>query len=462
MKVDTERSRIRAALVNSGRYSFKEADQKLAASKLSLFLGDQTAATPAGQAALLTATVTAARCFGEVSVHGQLDLPLVIPVPLGVRTVAEAVTALGARRTDTPLPGRRVFIGPASESVETWSVQAHWNGWNAGIAPAHERTRIGRSDCVLAGIAAGALAVGQAFLAEQGDPRAGRTTQSLSLWSPELGRGTDDPGPETFYLPLELWLIGLGNLGQSYLWAIAMLQYPSPGSVLLFLQDDDLVQEENWGTSILVERGRYDVLKTRVAEEWAERRGFRVRRIDRRLDEYLRCSDREPALALAGLDRMAPRRLLGRPGFEYVVDAGLGATATDYQKFRINVFDRMSDPAIHFAGSEDETERVVKELLELPAYQELALRDGDGGCGAAMLAERSVAVPFVSAFVGALAVTQVIRISCGESHHTSSTGNVGDMRSVRATVGHRPERVNLASISVGSRDTKATQTPLVL
>ena len=241
-----------------------------------------------------------------------------------------------------------------------------------------------------------------------------------------------------------------------------MLQYPSPDSVLLFLQDDDLVQEGNWGTSILVDRGRYDVLKTRVAEEWAERRGFRARRVDRRLDEYLRRSDREPTLALAGLDRMAPPRILGRPGFEYVVDAGLGSTAADYQKFRINVFDRMSDPAVHFAGIEDETERVVKELMELPAYQELALRDGDGGCGAAMLAERSVAVPFVSAFVGALAVTQAIRISCGEGHHTSTTGNVGDMRSIRATVGQRPERINLASTSIGSGDTKAIQTPSVI
>ncbi|PYT78458.1 MAG: hypothetical protein DMG40_20435 [Acidobacteria bacterium] len=107
MKVDTERSRIRAALVNNSRYSFEQADQKLAASKLSLFLGNETGVTPAGQAAFLTATVTAARCFGEVSVHGRLDVPLVIPVPLGVRTVADAVAVLGARRTATPVPGQK-------------------------------------------------------------------------------------------------------------------------------------------------------------------------------------------------------------------------------------------------------------------------------------------------------------------------------------------------------------------
>jgi hypothetical protein len=52
-------------------------------------------------------------------------------------------------------------------------------------------------------------------------------------------------------------------------------------------------------------------LKTKIAEEWAEARKFRVRRIDRRLDKHLRRTDQEPLLALAGLDRMPPRRLLG-------------------------------------------------------------------------------------------------------------------------------------------------------
>jgi len=56
---------------------------------------------------------------------------------------------------------------------------------------------------------------------------------------------------------------------------------------MLFLQDDQIVGRENWGTFVLVQRGRYNLLKTRLAEEWATARGFQVRRIDRRLDEHL-------------------------------------------------------------------------------------------------------------------------------------------------------------------------------
>jgi hypothetical protein len=65
-----------------------------------------------------------------------------------------------------------------------------------------------------------------------------------------------------------------------------------------------------------------------------------VRRIDRPLDAHLRRQPSEPVIAMAGLDRMPARRLLGYPEFEYVIDAGLGATMADYQRFRVNVFDR--------------------------------------------------------------------------------------------------------------------------
>ena len=136
-------------------------------------------------------------------------------------------------------------------------------------------------------------------------------------------------------------------------------------------------------------------------------------------DKHLRRTDQEPALALAGLDRMPPRRLLGLPGFEYIIDGGLGATYTDYQKLRINVFDAAANPAQHFDGVEDQTSQVVERLLQMPAYMEFARTNSDGQCGAAMLAERSVAVPFVSAFVGAAAIAQTVRIASSEAFSLS-------------------------------------------
>ena len=445
--VSSERSRVRAALVNSGAYSLFEADKKLSESSLSITLSDEAAATITGQAALLTAVVTAVRCFGEVTVNGNLNQAVILPLPLQAGTLLEAVTELGGHCKEGRPAARHILIGPILDALGAWSVQAFWDRWIAGVAAAGEKVPLGDSSCPLAGIAAGAAAVGQAFLAEQGDLRAGRSTQRLSLWSPESGEtGIYDRGPEQYYLPLKLWLIGLGNLGQAYLWSLSTLPYPQPDQVLLFLQDDDEIDKGNWGTSVLVEKGRYEVLKTYIAEEWALRRKFKARRIDRRLDKHQRKTDLEPSIALAGLDRIAARRLLGYPGFDYVIDTGLGATAEDYQNIRMNVFNADYKPDVHFSGVEDKTEQTVKKLMELEAYKELARAQGDGGCGAAMLAEKSVAVPFVSAVVGALAIAQAIRIASGELPHLCLAGSLGDLSSIRATTGPSSKRAAVQSV----------------
>lgn len=449
VRIDSETARIRAALVNAGQCSFDEADAKLAAATLLIDVGVEAAETPVGQAAFLTASATGARCFGSVMVIGAVDTPLRVPLPLRARTLGEAAVILGARCTGEQSAGRRISIGSGSAGRCPWEVQAYWSGWIAGVAPASQRPSLGRSDCVLAGIAAGALAVGQAFLAEQGNLRAGKANQCISLWSPDVPCADGlAPAMRDLSLPRALWLIGLGNLGQAYLWSLFMLPYARPKDVMLFLQDDDVITPENWGTSLLVKRGRYGVLKTRLAEEWSLRRRFEVRRIDRRLDRFLRRGEREPGIALAGLDRMAPRRLLGLPGFEHIIDCGLGATVDSYANFRINAFDTTRDPAAHFKGVEDRTTETIKQLLELPAYKELSRSLNDAGCGAATLAGKSVAVPFVSTFAGTLAVAQAIRIASGEPAYDGITGVVGDVRTVRGVQGSRPERVVVETTNV--------------
>lgn len=267
IEIDSETSRIRAALVNSGHYSFAEADEKLAASRLSLFLAKEAAETPAGQAAFLTAIVTAARAYGSVDVHGELHRPLLLPLPLQAGSLGDAAAELGAVFAD-PFPNRAILIGPVRNHASAWSVQAYWNGWVAGVSPGWATMALGRGDCVLAGVAAGALAVGQAFMAEQGNPRAGRTAQGLSLWSPEIA-DLSEPGPPQAecYLPLALWLIALGNLGQTFLWSLSMLPYTEPEKVLLYLQDDDQRQKGKLGN---IDPGAAQPL--RCAED-AHRRG---------------------------------------------------------------------------------------------------------------------------------------------------------------------------------------------
>ncbi len=429
----SERARIRGLLVNSGRYSFEEADSSLVTSEIAIEVSSDAAATRAGQAALLTAVVTAARCFGVVRVCGALELPSFFRLPGSPTTLGHAVTRLGGI-ADSRSARRSVMIGPRGRGSTGWGVQAFWNGWLAGVTPASRPEPCGRGDCVLAGVVAGAEVVAQAFLAEQGDARAGTARSILSLWAPESKSCEQERiGPSSYNLPHALWLIGVGNLGQSFVWSLSLLADRESRALSVYLQDDDVVTRENWGTSVLVQKGQYGDLKTRIAEDWLLASKVDVRRIDRRLDEHLRRTPSEPSVALAGLHSYRDRRLLGKPGFAYVIDAGLGSTHESYQRVRINTFDAALDPETHFAGLSDQGSNQVRRLLALPAYQALAEDATDHGCGAALLAEAAVAVPFVSAIAGAFALAQAVRVSSGYAPYRAIIGDVGQLGTFRAT-----------------------------
>ncbi|MHB1210553.1 MAG: SLBB domain-containing protein, partial [Acidimicrobiales bacterium] len=123
----SERARIRGLLVNSGRYSFDEADSCLVTSEIAIEVSLDAAATRAGQAALLTAVVTAARCFGVVRVCGALAHPSCFRLPGSPTTLGDAVTRLGGV-VDSRGARRSVMIGRCGHGSTGWGVQAFWNG----------------------------------------------------------------------------------------------------------------------------------------------------------------------------------------------------------------------------------------------------------------------------------------------------------------------------------------------
>ncbi len=444
--IDSETSRIRAALVNSGSYTLVQADAKLLSTQLNLISDADSSHTIAGQAALLTAVVTGTRCFGRVIVECPDNVPYRLSMPIPVQTLADAVSHFGAIRSQRIGGGRSVHFGAAPNEIKEespWSIRAFWHGWTAGVLPAHDTRDLGPSGCALAGVAAGALAVAEAFSAEQDNPSAGLRAQTVSLWSLQDGLSERDLGPVEFSAPTSLWMIGLGNLGQANLWSLSTLRYAESPNRNLYLQDMQEFGPENWGTSVLVERGRYGVLKTKVAEDWAVGCGFKVHRVDRRLDQYQRLFDDEPSLALVGLDRIRLRRLVDGVGFRYVFDSGLGATAAAYRTFRLNTFDSQFTASKHFEKLQDADDRDLASNLQLPEYQNLLGSDKLDRCGVIQLAGIPVAIPFVSAVIGAITVAQLIRLASGQPTCRTLAGTIGDLRSLRHQLGDAPRRIDI-------------------
>jgi hypothetical protein len=401
-------ARIAKILVDSEGIDFPTAEARLRALTLEVVVGED-ATSPAAHAAVLTAVSVGCRSFvGGVRVIGCCDQPLNTALPLNGPALSDAARQLGASDFEGPA-SRRILIGTLPATV-AWEISAWCDRWRAGVAKPGEY-RWGDGVNPLSGIAAGALAVGAAFQAERGMEV--EWNAELDLW----GASADRPAPDfsEVFLPGALWLIGLGNLGQAFLWALASLPYADPNSVELVLVDRDRVSEENWATSVLVHDEVFGALKTKTGEEWCQAKGFKARRIDRRLMAGDRLDDDEPRIALLGVDNVGARILMAKVGFECIIDVGLGRAARDFDRYRVTVFDAKHKTNVHFAGLE--TERVengdddVAAAPDVKAYKDLEAEIGR--CGAAEIAGASVAVPYVSALAATMAVARTISLFSG-------------------------------------------------
>jgi len=159
-------------------------------------------------------------------------------------------------------------------------------------------------------------------------------------------------------------------------------------------------------------------LKTAVAEEWALRKGFGVRRIDRMLRAGDAIDEGDPTLVLCGVDSYPARRQLAGAGFEAIVDAGLGRTAADFDLFRVTLFHGARDIALHFEAEPPKPVSVA--AAENDAYA--ALKVDLGACGFAEVPGAATAVPNVSAIASAVTVSRAIAIA---SRYATMANEIG-------------------------------------
>lgn len=409
---------VKQAIDSGMASSLEEAMTLFHGYRVCLAIGEADASLPAAQTALLTAVALARRVFlGGVTVAGGLDVPLMVPLPLGA-SLRTAVQALGAQRfepLDAPRDRPCIFIsGPPRPRAFGFQLRAVYSGWSGGVVPAHAEVAGSDQDVVpLAPMLAAALAVSEAFLHVQGrTPVAGRRSIGMSLWQPAAADwlANDVGAPSLCYLPSKLWLIGLGHLGQAYLWALSLLPYAHPKSLSVVLQDTDIITPSSESTCILSNASMAGRKKTRAMAGWAEQRGFDTVIIERQFDSSLARKDDEPAVALCAMDNALGRRALDQVGFPLVVEAGLGRGHRDFCSIRLHTLPA-GRPASEIWKNTVEQEGV----LDRPAYQTM-LRDSRlNRCGITQLAGKAVGAPFVGAVAACLVVGEVLRLLHGAS-----------------------------------------------
>jgi hypothetical protein len=400
------RSRIAKALTDRDHsgVGYGEAEARLAGIRIAIVLGADQAATAAGQAAALTAAVTACKCFGHAALVAKPTTRLLRRLPIGA-TIGAAAKSLGASIVPAiPESATHVIAIGAEAAAASPFVRCWWDNWTAGVLPGLEERPLGASGNPLGGVFAGALAVREVFAEVLGQPRAGRRVAIASVWAPWLDPETASGGPEEAYLPRKLWFIGLGHLGQGFLWNLGFL--PAAGGVAV-LQDDQTAGEENVATGLVTRARDIGCRKTRIAAAWLEKTGWTTAQIERRHYGDITLQAGEPAIVVAGLDDVVPRLAVARAGFDYMVDAGVGHGPVDFETLQVRVLAKGADLEAHW--SKREKPKDIDALLTREAYR--AYEAKYDRCGAVTLAEASVAVPFVGAATGALVIGQVIRLA---------------------------------------------------
>jgi hypothetical protein len=390
-----------------------EAEQLFATYRLVVVVGPDAVISPTHQATLLTIVNAGRRTFlGGVQVQGPVDAPLMLRLP-DCATLGEAVVKLGGHLADPhDITSPLVVIGNGpARSDRPFAIRTTFDGWSGGVTPLCSGTRLDeRNEFAPAGVVAGALAVSEAFQYLRGsNSAAGKRDAGISLWRPELDwRHSESFGPAIDRLPSNLWLIGLGNLGQAYLWILGLLPYAVPGDMRLVLQDFDVLAESNDSTSFLTHTDLVGLPKTRAMAAWAEKRGFRTRIVERAFAANFRIEANEPSVALCGVDNALARTALEEVGFTRVIEAGLGRGTSDFLAFRTHMFPGSRRASDIWSDSDESDEATI----DLPAYRALAAAGVDR-CGLTRLAGVTVGAPFVGVIAASLVIGDLLRLTAG-------------------------------------------------
>ena len=271
---------------------------------------------------------------------------------------------------------------------------------------------------------AGALAVHRCFVRATTLPaRSLDSAFGLSLWNPK-----DDwliPSDQKLHaLPKRFWILGLGHLGQAFLWNLALLPFPEARDIEFFLQDFDSIDESNRGSGLLSDANAVGRMKTRHCAEWLERLNYMTKLIERRFGAGDRCGDDDPRIAFCGFDVAAPRRFLDTADFDLVIECGLGGSLADFDQIDLHVFPSPRHTAEGLWGAVADRKGPIDEsILRLFGAE-------DQVCGALQIdiAGKSVSTSFVGAMAGALAVAELLRTFNGGPRFDQITFDARDQQ----------------------------------
>lgn len=377
--------------------------------KLQLRAGQAICKSIALQSAFLTALNTGLRSFvGGLNYELPQDVPNLLP-NRGFDTFNQLV------RNDfvdligfTEVASFTLLFGIKAKNENELEIVC--NGWQAGVLVCNDNSieLDQETDFALGGVAAGSLGVALAFMkVTQIAPYCTDFSSGISLWNTNCNwLSNEAKGPKSVSLPKDFWLMGLGHLGQAYLWVLSLMPFEITKEVNFKLQDFDLLEQSNIGTGLLSSRNDIGKLKIEVCKDWLMERGFSVFIIEEKLSDDLKFIDPK-SIALCGFDNAFSRSLIEKFHSPFIVESALGSSKLDFDKIVLHTFPNEQFQALNLWLPH------VNDQEELDDFILDRLKDHQDKCGVQTLAGKAISTSFVGAFAGSLAISELVKWHIG-------------------------------------------------
>ena len=427
-------SRIELAIIEKFNCTHNKAKEILSSLKLYINCGQDIYKSKILQAALLTAVNTGSRAFlGGVYVYIPANVECLIDWPRA-KALDKIVKSLGGNIVDKNIDiEEAIYIGQEKGKTDCYRVIA--NEWQGGLLVPGDKIELPLNcfDAKLCcgGIAAAAITVGLMFLKKTTiDSLALLESRGISLWKPDLNwYDNESGGPKLKYLPKKYWALGLGHLGQAYLWNINFLPYKNTSEIIIYLQDADKIIKANIDSGLLTNKGSVDKLKTRICQKFLEQRGFQTRVIERKFDKYFKVNkiENEPLVALCGFDNPESRMALENSGFDYIVNCGLGATLDSFYDI---IVDSLPNPEFYKLLT---TQANIKTDIKHKTVNKILNEESKDICGILNIANKAISTSFVGALASSFVLGDILRGLNGGNRYIKTNCNLRDISRIKVT-----------------------------
>lgn len=403
-------NRLSIALIEKNECGPEEALEELATYRLILNCGEKIRTSLPLQAALLTAANSANRAFlGGVFLIIPENVVCLLPWA-EKKTLNEILLDLGAKPIEHPIGNVFMVNFGLPGNIDKNMVEVVASDWQGGVLVDGESSDLFNEGILpIGGVYAGGLAVGLAFMKVskiQGQSLDQST--GLSLWRPDANwLSQDGVGPDSVTIPSEVWVLGLGHLGQAYLWTLGLLPYNDRKLVDVYLQDFDKVVVANMSAGLLCSAIDIGAYKTRLCSDWLEAREIQTRIIERKFNKHTIRGEEEPYIALCGFDNAHSRTLLEKAEFDLIIEAALGDDVNNFDKIMVHTFPSNVQSAEKIWGGVLPNFQVKEKVINA------LTKDNKKECGILELtiAGKAVSASFVGACAGALVIAELIKAS---------------------------------------------------